>query len=91
MAVYRVDLLIDDPKPVFEWIEMEVPKAFMVRAIGYRTYKGWYMKIVFKRPKDAESLHRRWHPETEDHSAHPWNGRHSKFTAAERFDRDDQP
>ena len=36
------------------------------------------MKVVFKRPKDAETFHRRWHPEMEDRTVHPWNERQGK-------------
>lgn len=63
MAVYRVDVLIADPDPVFQWIEDNVPKSLVVRKIGYKTVKGWYVKAVFKRQSDAELFHHRWYPE----------------------------
>jgi hypothetical protein len=59
MAVYRVDVLTEDPGPVLKWIEDNVPWNLMVRQIGYKTLKGWYVKAVFKRQLDAESFHRR--------------------------------
>ena len=68
MAVYRVDLLIADPGPVFQWIEDNVPKGFVVRKIAYHTLKGWYMKVVFKRQSDAELFHRQWYPDETDHT-----------------------
>jgi hypothetical protein len=48
MAIFRVDLLVEDPQPVFDWIEKEIGKGFLVRKIAYKTVEGWYMKIVFK-------------------------------------------
>lgn len=72
MGVYRVDLLTDEPEPVFQWIATHVPKAYVVRAVAYKTVRGWYMKSVFKRRDDAEAFHRRWHPKAEDHSVRPW-------------------
>lgn len=68
MAVYRVDLLIEDPEPVFKWTEDNVPKGFVVRRIGYKTTKGWYVKAVFKRHSDAELFHHRWYPDANDHT-----------------------
>jgi hypothetical protein len=68
MAVYRVDVLTEDPWPVFEWIEANVPGNLMVRRIAYKTVRGWYVKAVFKRQSDAELFHRRWHPEADDHT-----------------------
>jgi hypothetical protein len=68
MAIYRVDLLCDDPDPVFDWLEKNVEPGQLVRKIGYETVKGWYLKIVFKRPADAESFHRSFYPNELDHS-----------------------
>jgi hypothetical protein len=67
MAVYRVDVLVNDPKQIFEWIAENVEDGFVVRKIAYQTVKGWYVKTVFKRQSDAESFHRRWHPESDSH------------------------
>jgi len=72
MAVFRVDVLVDEPQPVFDWIDEHVPKGQVVRRIGYETVKGWYVKVVFKRQSDAESFHRRWHPESEVHTVAPF-------------------
>lgn len=68
MAVYRVDLLCDDPGPVFDWLEEEITSQLLVRKIGYETVKGWHMKVVFKRQEDAEKFHRRFYPDATDHS-----------------------
>ena len=73
MAVFRVDLLIDDPYPVFDWLDEHVAKELVVRRMAYKTIKGWYMKIVFKQQGDAESFHRRWYPDAEDHTVKPFN------------------
>jgi hypothetical protein len=75
MPAYRVDLLTNDPEPVFQWVEAHVPKAHVVRAAAYKTVRGWYMKNVFNRPDHAEAFHRRWHPEVEDHSVPAWGER----------------
>lgn len=44
----------------------------VVRAVAYKTVRGWFMKSVFKRRDHAEAFHRRWHPEAEDHSVRRW-------------------
>ena len=68
MAVYRVDVLIEDPQPVFEWINNTIPKGVVVRKIAYKTPRGWYVKAVFKRQPDAELFHQRWHSDADDHT-----------------------
>ena len=68
MAVYRVDVLVDDPEPIFNWLSENVDDHFLVRKMAYETVKGWYMKVVFKRQLDAESFHRKWHPESDTHT-----------------------
>ena len=68
MAVYRVDLLIEDPVAVFKWIEDNVPRGLVVRKIAYKTPEDWYVKAVFKRQSDAESFHQRWYPDANDHT-----------------------
>ena len=68
MAVYRVDLLTGDPWSVFKWIEDSVPKGLVVRKIAYKTQKGWYMKVGFKRQSDAELFHQHWYPDSDDHT-----------------------
>jgi len=73
MAVFRVDVLVDDPYPVFDWINEHVPKELVVHRMAYKTVKGWHMKTVFKQQSDAESFHRRWHPDVEDHTVEPFN------------------
>ena len=75
MAIYRVDVLIADPKPVFDWINEHVPQNLIVRCIGYSTVKGWYVKAVFKRASDAELFHRRWFPDATDHTVAPFTAR----------------
>ena len=78
MAAYRVDLLTHDPDPVFEWLDAQIPPHLMIRRVGYKTVRGWYMKVVFKRQEDAEAFHRQWHPEAEDHSVSPWGDRYGR-------------
>jgi hypothetical protein len=68
MAVYRVDVLIEDPEPVFKWIEDNMSRGLVVRKIAYQTVRGWYVKAVFKHQSDAELFHRRWFPEADDHT-----------------------
>jgi hypothetical protein len=68
MAVYRVDVLIDDHKPVFDWIDGHIAKGLVVRLVGYKTDRGVYVKAVFKRRSDAELFHRRWFPDAPDHT-----------------------
>jgi hypothetical protein len=67
MAVYRVDVLIEDAEPVFQWIKDNIPRYLVVRKIAYKTVKGWYVKAVFKRRGDAKLFHHRWYPEADDH------------------------
>ena len=72
MAVFRVDVLVEDPHQVFDWIHEYVPKDLLVRAMAYETFEGWYVKTVFKRQSDAESFHRRWYPDADDHTVEPY-------------------
>jgi len=72
MAVFRVDVLVDDPQPVFDWINEHVSQELVVRRVAYKTVNGWYVKTVFKRQSDAESFHRRWHPEAWSHTVEPF-------------------
>ena len=68
MAVYRVDLVTDDPWVVFKWIEENVSRGFVVRRIAYRRQKDWYVKAVFKRQSDAELFHQQWYPDESNHT-----------------------
>ena len=68
MAVYRVDVQVDDPYPVFDWLEENVTSGGVVRKMAYKTVKGWYLKIVFKNGTDAERFHRHWLPEQSVHT-----------------------
>ena len=68
MAVYRVDFLMEDSEPVFQWIEDNIPRSLVVRKIAYKTDQGWYVKAVFKRQRDAELFHHKWYPESDDHT-----------------------
>lgn len=72
MAVFRVDVLVDNPQPVYDWVNEHVPQGLVLRAMAYKTGKGWYVKTVFKRQSDAESFHRRWHPDAKDHTVEPF-------------------
>lgn len=72
MAVFRVDVLVENPQEVFDWVDEHVSKDLVVRAIAYQTFEGWYVKTVFKRQRDAESFHRRWYPDAEDHTVNPF-------------------
>ena len=67
MAVYRVDVLTDDPDAIVEWKRKHMRSGQMVRFIGYQTIKGWYFKCVFKRHEDASTFHREFYPDTADH------------------------
>ena len=72
MAVFRVNVLVDDPQRVYDWINEHVPKGLVVRAMAYKTVNGWYVKTVFKRQSDAEPFHRRWHLDAEEHTVAPF-------------------
>ena len=72
MAIYRVDVLTDDPKPIFDWLDEHVPTNLMVRRMAYNTVKGWYVKAVFKRQTDAERFHLHWFPDAGDHTVAPF-------------------
>ena len=73
MAVYRVDVLVKDPNPVFDWLAENVKEDQLVRRIAYQTMKGWYVKTVFKRQMDAEAFHRHWLPESDSHTVEPFS------------------
>jgi hypothetical protein len=70
MAAYRVDLLTNDPYPVFDWIDAEA-RGKVVRRVAQYTVIGWHMKVVFKCLEDAEVFHRRWRPDDGDYEP-PW-------------------
>ena len=70
MGAYRVDLLTDDPHPVFDWIDAET-RGKVVRRVAQYTVTGWHMKVVFKRLDDAEAFHRRWRPSDGEYVS-PW-------------------
>jgi hypothetical protein len=74
MPVYRVDVLVEDPNAVFQWQRENCPGDRIIRSLAYKTPRGWYIKTVFKRQEDAESFHRRWHPDLEDHTVPPFGG-----------------
>ena len=61
MAVFRVDLVVENPDPVFDWLDENIAAGCLVRKMAYQTVKGWYMKVVFKRREDAESFNSYWH------------------------------
>jgi hypothetical protein len=75
MPIYRVDVLVDDPKPVFDWIDEHVPKNLIVRRAAYNTVKGWHVKSAFKRQTDAELFHRHWFPNETVHAVAPFTAR----------------
>jgi hypothetical protein len=75
MTVYRVDLLTNEPDPVFEWLDATIPRPFIIRSVAFKTLKGWHFKCVFKRPEDAEAFHQRWYPKAEDHLASSFGSR----------------
>jgi hypothetical protein len=68
LAVYRVDFLCDDPEPVFKWQRENISPGSIIRAMTYKTVKGWYIKTVFKRQNDAMAYHQYLFPDAPDHS-----------------------
>jgi hypothetical protein len=80
MPAYRVDLRVEDPKPVFAWLVEHVPQTSLVRRIAYKTVEGWYMKIVFAEQRDAELFHRKWLPNAPSHLVPPCGQRTSDET-----------
>jgi hypothetical protein len=89
MAIYRVDLLVHDPEPVFEWIDTHVPKEFVIRttAVGHEGH--WSLLAIFKRPADAEAFLREW-AEGDDHGVAPWTSK-SKVRHLKQKGRTDPP
>lgn len=75
MAVFRVDVLVEDPQVVFDWIADHIPEIFVVHTVSYNTLQGWYVKSVFKRQSDAELFHQRWHPDATNHTVLPFGKR----------------
>ena len=41
MAVFRVDVLVDDPYPVFDWINEHVQQGLVVRKIRVAEMVDW--------------------------------------------------
>ncbi len=68
MAVYRVDVLTNDPYAFRQWVLDNIPSQSLVRFIGYRVPDGWYFKNVFSQQDVAERFHRHWYPDAEDHN-----------------------
>ncbi|MEP7336826.1 MAG: hypothetical protein ABI977_03710 [Acidobacteriota bacterium] len=68
MAVYRVDYLCDNPEPVFNWQRENILPGRIIRAVAYKTVKGWYIKTVFKQEEDAVVYHRHLFPDVRDYS-----------------------
>ncbi len=72
MAVYRVDVLAQDPEDVFAWIRDNVAENQIIRHDGYKMRRGWYMRVVFKQQSDAERFHTIWIPQAASHTVLPW-------------------
>jgi hypothetical protein len=71
MPVFRVDVLVENPDAVFEWIAENFNDG-VVRKIAYHTVKGWFVKVVFKRQADAEKFHRQWLRDSVTHTVAPF-------------------
>ena len=72
MAVFRIDLLTQDPYPVFNWLDENIAAGDLVRKMAYQTVKGWYMKVVFKRLADAERFNKHWHSVSQTREVTPF-------------------
>ena len=59
--IWRYDLYVDDPTPVFEWLEENVKPA-LVRKIAYevKLRNQWFMKVVVDTEEAAQAFHARW-------------------------------
>lgn len=60
MTAYRIDLRVDDPYPILDWISENVPREHVIRDIAYKIPDGWYMKIAFDNPKIVDELESVW-------------------------------
>lgn len=59
MTVSRVDLVVPDPQPVFDWVEAHA-RAVLVRQVARETVLGWAVAVVFDDDAAAESLRAAW-------------------------------
>jgi len=41
MTAYRIDLRVDDPYPILDWISENVPREHVIRDIAYKIPDGW--------------------------------------------------
>ncbi len=72
MAVYRVDVGIDDPEKVFSWLRERGLFPRIIRCVGYSVHDGWVIKTVFKEKRDADEFHRHWFPDELVHDILAW-------------------
>ncbi|MDE4914220.1 hypothetical protein PQI07_26475 [Methylobacterium sp. 092160098-2] len=56
---YRVDLLVDDPRPVFDWLE-EHAGAAVARKLARETSIGWHFVVVFGEEPAAVAFRECW-------------------------------
>ena len=57
--LFRFDVLVDDPDPVFDWLANQAP-GHVLRHVAYDTFLGWSVKVVLTDPDTADAFRRRW-------------------------------
>lgn len=80
MACDRVDVYEEKCQPVFDWLDATFPPGSLVRCVAHgvsvpKGWRGWAIKIVFKRKADADACHRHWRPNEPVHDVKPWGQR----------------
>ena len=59
---HRVDLIVDDPRPVFDWLEEHAASA-VSRKLARETSLGWHFAVVFGDEGAAASFRECWSEE----------------------------
>ena len=59
MSVQTFTLLVDDPQPVFDWLDAEVETG-LVRQRADQTVRGWTFRVAFDEPDAARRFEERW-------------------------------
>lgn len=74
LTAYRVELQVESPRAVFEWLKANVSRTEVVRAAAYEQPTGRRMVITFRLRRDAEACRDAWYPGAEIQVVDLWPG-----------------